>query len=208
MASFLFILPVAGKLDAFHLVIATRSVVPFFLYSGNVVFPYRRGTSGNILHHNTRNPNAHCTPQLHGLSCLTSIKRNQWILNQHSFCLVMRGKRLTAKQARNKAPGKLFQTNFPDVYGGQSLIIDTHSGSHVWDRPYEERRPEKDKKILSSQNIYNCSSLDENQLACLWNKTLDWSSESNLQWIVLINSSFKSYFAVQVQNTDTIVLWF
>jgi len=75
--SFLFILPVVGKFDAFHLVIATRSVVPFFLYSGNVVFPYRRGTSGNILHHNTRNPNAHCTPQLHGLSRLTSIKRNQ-----------------------------------------------------------------------------------------------------------------------------------
>ena len=205
MASFLFILPVAGKLDAFHLVIATRSVVPFVLYSGNVVFPYRRGTSGNILHHNTRNPNAHCTPQLHGLSCLTSIKWNQWILNQHSFCLVMRGKRLTAKQARNKAPRKLFLTNFPDVYGGQSLIIDTHSGSTY---ETDRRLPEKDKKILSSQNINNCSSLDENQLACLWNKTLDWSSESNLQWIVLINSSFKSYFAVQVQNTDTIVLWF
>ena len=75
--SFLFILPVVGKFDAFHLVIATRSVVPFFLYSGNVVFPCRRGTSVNILHHNTRNPNAHCTPQLHGLSSLTSIKRNQ-----------------------------------------------------------------------------------------------------------------------------------
>ena len=107
--SFLFILPVVGKFDAFHLVIATRSVVPFFLYSGNVVFPCRRGTSVNILHHNTRNPNAHCTPQLHGLSTLTSIKRNQWILNQHSFCWVMRGKRLTAEQARNKAPRKIIR---------------------------------------------------------------------------------------------------
>ena len=106
MASFLFILPVAGKLDAFHLVIATRSVVPFFLYSGNVVFPYRRGTSGNILHHNTRNPNAHCTPQLHGLSCLTSIKWNQWILNQHSFCLVMRGKSHSQTSAQ-QSPRKI-----------------------------------------------------------------------------------------------------
>ena len=73
----------------------------------------------------------------------------------------------------------------------------------LWGTPSRKRQ-----KILSSQNIYNCSSLDENQLACLWNKTLDWSSESNLQWIILIKSSFKSYFAVQVQNTDTIVLWF
>ena len=85
----------------------------------------------------------------------------------------------SAEQSPRKIiPDELSRRLWGTIVDNRYTLVKSRMRPTVRGTPSRKRQNHHQK---SSQNIHNCSSLDENQLACLWNKTLDWSSESNLQ---------------------------